>query len=412
MNLSRLACHGLVDEASGSVSTANYLLVRELTGRGISADLFANLRHVPPPEGMPKGRFTYRGFEPPLLDRWLDSLPRAAAFGGHRLLLPAVDAAWRRTYQPPAESTQGEDPYDALLGLGMIPPFQVKGIPTVTWLQGPLSTELEAIRRLRSQIVAARGRLFYAALVAGYRYSVPLNRRRLRSSARVIVGSDWSRRALIRDRFEGSSVHALPYPIDLELFRPANEGSEIDWEAPTIVSLGRLDPRKRLDLLLEAFRLVLLEHPGATLRIAGRQGYTPQLPLIERFPARDRVRYQPEIPRWEVPELLREAALLVQVSENENFGSSVAEALACGTPVVVGSSNGTGEYVDEASQRFDSYTPEAAAEAIIAALRTRKEDPEGVRLSTRAAAERSFEVSKIADRLVEIIEAARSSLRP
>jgi glycosyltransferase involved in cell wall biosynthesis len=40
------------------------------------------------------------------------------------------------------------------------------------------------------------------------------------------------------------------------------------------------------------------------------------------------------VPRAQVPGLLRGAAVVVQTSENEDFGSAVAEALACGTPVV------------------------------------------------------------------------------
>ncbi len=42
------------------------------------------------------------------------------------------------------------------------------------------------------------------------------------------------------------------------------------------------------------------------------------------------------VPREAVPDLIRQATAVVQVSENENFGSSIAEALACGVPVVAG----------------------------------------------------------------------------
>jgi glycosyltransferase involved in cell wall biosynthesis len=414
MSIGRLACFGVIEEGAGSVATADYMLVRELARRGVSVDQIANAAHHSPPKGLPAKSFRYRGFTPPLSERLVDSLPDAPSWVAERLSLPLLNVTRRRVYQPPAEATHAEAPYDALLGLGMIAPFGLSGAPTVTWLQSPLSTELEAIRRLREQIVAARGWPFYATLVAAYRYSGPILQRSLRSSERIIVGSEWSRQAMIGDGFDAARVHALPYGIDLDLFRPAEGDPEVDWEAPSILSLGRLDPRKRLDLLLEAFRVVLLEHPGATLRIVGRSGYTPkQLSLIERFPSRDRVHYQPEIPRGEVPDLLRASAVLVQASENENFGSSVAEALACGTPVVAGPSNGTAEYTDAgstdgASQLFDRYTPEAMAEAIVRALRVRKEDPQGARESARAAAERWFDPAEITDRLIEVIEAARS----
>src|SRR5439155_6455459 len=116
---------------------------------------------------------------------------------------------------------------------------------------------------------------------------------------------------------------ALPYPIDLDAFCP--DDMQPDLEAPIILSLGRLDPRKRLDLLLEAFAELRATLPTARLRIVGRQGHIPgELSLLEGFALRDAVDYQPAVPRGQVPRLLREAAVLVQPSENENFGSAVA----------------------------------------------------------------------------------------
>ena len=174
-----------------------------------------------------------------------------------------------------------------------------------------------------------------------------------------------------------------------------------------LLSLGRLDPRKRLDLLLDAFALVLEDIPGARLRIVGRPEYAPrQLSLLNRFPHRDAVDYRPAIPRTEVPATLREASVLVQTSENENFGSSVAEALACGTPVVLGPSNGTADYIDDKSEIFGAYDARAVADAILAVLGTRSGSPDEVCATTRAAAERCFAPPVVADRLLEIIEEA------
>ncbi len=406
MKLGRLACYGVLREGAGSTPSANYVLLRELTRRGVEVDLFATPEQAPPPAGASQGGFGYRRLTPPRLDRFIASLPATASWGLHRLLLPLLNASWRRSYEPVAESLHETAPYDLLLALGMIAPFQLSGVPTVSWPQGPLFTELEAIRRLRKQIVAARGWPFYLAVVAAYRYSEPIRRRSLSSSEQIVVGSEWARQAVIGEGFQADRVHALPYPIDLDLFRPAEGRSEPDSSAPTIVSLGRLDPRKRLDLLLAAFELVLRELPGATLRIVGGPGYTPkQLEMIDRFPATDRIRYQAELPREQVPQLLRESTVLAQTSENETFGSSVAEALACGIPVVVGPSNGTAQYIDRASQRFDDYTAEAVAAAILRVLESRRQDPEAVRRSTRAVAEHWFRPAAVVDRLLEIMAA-------
>jgi glycosyltransferase involved in cell wall biosynthesis len=115
------------------------------------------------------------------------------------------------------------------------------------------------------------------------------------------------------------------------------------------------------------------------------------------------VEYRPGIPRAAVPELLRRTSVVVQASENENFGSSVAEALACGVPVVLGSSNGTGEYIDANSEVFDSYTPESVAAAILHVVEARAAEPERVSRDARAAAERSFSAGTVVDRLLGIL---------
>lgn len=397
----RLACYGWVDEHAGSVASANHLVLRELLRRGVEVDFFANRDHVPPPRGLADG-FRYVGVRPP---RPLGALPPLAQRGVNWLFSPAVRAAWRRIFQPVAERRHREAPFDALLSLGTPPAFTIPGVPTVTWVQGPLQTELQAIRRLEPQIRRTSGRLCHRALIGYYRVDERSQNGVLDSSDRVICGSRWARSALVASGIDASRVSALPYPIDLRRF---TAGGEIaDLNAPLVLSLGRLDPRKRLDLLLDGFGRVLDVLPDARLLAVGRPGYAPrQLRLLERFARRDRVEYRPAVPREQVPALLREAAVLVQTSENENFGSAVAEALACGVPAVVGPSNGTADYLDETSQVFRSYDADAVAEAVERVIRTRRSDPEGSRRSARATAERWFAPAQVTERLLAIIDDA------
>jgi glycosyltransferase involved in cell wall biosynthesis len=396
----RLACYGWVQEQAGSVASANYLVVRELLRRGIEIDFYANREHVPPPAGL-DGAFQYLGFQPPALTRALPGLQRIANW----IVSPVVRAAWRRVYSPAAAERHRARPYGALLSLGTPPAFTIPAVPTVTWLQGPLHTELEAIRRLRKQIVRTSGRTFYLALVAYYLADRLLERRVLDSSGRVICGSKWSRQALVADGLPPERVFALPYPIDLDVFRPSERDPDLD--VPLILSLGRLDPRKRLDLLLAAFTRVRAVLPTTRLLVVGRPGYAPnQLSLLERFPLRAAIDYRPVVPREEVPALLQRAAVLVQASENENFGSAVAEALACGTPVVLGRTNGTADYIDGGSRLFERYAPDSISAAIVEAIESRRVDPALASRRARAAAEASFAASAVVERLLDIVEGA------
>jgi glycosyltransferase involved in cell wall biosynthesis len=398
----RLACYGWVDPDAGSLASANHLVLAELLRRGVAVDFYANREHVPEPPGLAgEGAFRYAGVDPP---RLAGAVPPRAQRIANWLLGPGVRHLWRRRYAAAAGPRHEQAPYDAVLSLSTPPAFTLPGVPTVAWLQGPLQTELEAIRRLRRQIVRTSGRAFYAALVAYYRADLVLDRAVLRDCDRVICGSRWAVQALARLGYPVDRVSALPYPVDLDAFRPAPAETT---GPPTILSLGRLDPRKRLDLVLDAFSLVLDDVPEAKLRIVGRPGYAPnQLSLLDGHPHRDRITYSAAVPRAEVVPLLQEAAVLLQPSEHENFGSAVAEALACGTPVVVGPTNGTADYVDARSHVFPHYAPADVSAAVVTVLSSVRSAPDEVRASARSAAERSLSPGVVTDGLLEVIDAA------
>ena len=401
----RLACYGWVDELAGSLASANHLVLAELLRRGVGVDFYANRRHVPPPPGLGGEGFRYLGVDPPRLTGAVPDV-RGAAWA----LTPVLRRAWRGRYEEVAAAAHAERPYDALLCLSTPPAFTIDGVPTVAWLQGPLQTELEAIRRLRHQIVRTSGRAFYAALVGYYRADVLLDRSVLRDCDRVVCGSRWASAQVARWGYPAERISALPYPVDLDAFRPAEGGGA--GGPPTLLSLGRLDPRKRLDLLLDAFALVLDDVPDARLRIVGRPGYAPgQLSVLDGFARSDRVSYSPAVPRHEVVSLLQRATVLVQPSENENFGSAVAEALACGTPVVVGPTNGTADYVDGHSGVFPDYTPEAVSAAVVDTIDAVRSRPEAVVAGARSAAERWFSTSSVVDGLLDLVDGAVSGHR-
>jgi glycosyltransferase involved in cell wall biosynthesis len=379
------------------------VVLAELLRRGVAVDLYAHRAHVPPPPALLDAGARYFGFDQTGL---LDALDRAPGLWGtavRRSCSPLYRRHWRRTFPPALEARHREDPYDAVLTLGTTRVLELPGVPNVTWLQSPFHTELEAIRRLRRQIVSVSGRTFYLLALANYKYRTAYAPT---ATEHVIVGSRWAREAIVAEGLPAARTHAVPYPVDLEAFRPDAAG-EPDPERPVLLALGRLEPRKRLDLLLDAFALVLAELPAARLQIVGRPGFAPrQLRLLERFPRRDAVEYRDAVPRSAVPTLLRAATVVVQTSENENFGSSVAEALACGTPVVVGPSNGTSDYIDPRSEVFAAYEPGAVARSMLDVIAARQAEPDAVRRSTRAAAEESFAAPAVAGRLLEIVDGA------
>jgi glycosyltransferase involved in cell wall biosynthesis len=130
--------------------------------------------------------------------------------------------------------------------------------------------------------------------------------------------------------------------------------------------------------------------------------------LLDRFGREPGLEIRNPVPRSHVTALLDEADVLVQPSENENFGFSVAEAVAAGRPVVVGPSNGTADYVGDAGFRFERYEAASVAAALIRAHDAVLTQGEALSELARRAAREHFEPERVASRLIEI---ARSTTK-
>jgi glycosyltransferase involved in cell wall biosynthesis len=125
--------------------------------------------------------------------------------------------------------------------------------------------------------------------------------------------------------------------------------------------------------------------------------------MIERFPYPECVAWKAHVPRSSVPDLFSTTDVLAQPSDEENFGSSVAEALACGVPVIVGKTNGTADYICSRSMQLVNDTPEAFANALLhfAQLKQSGELANGDR--SRRTAEEMFDPARVAKRLENIL---------
>lgn len=110
----------------------------------------------------------------------------------------------------------------------------------------------------------------------------------------------------------------------------------IDADDEVVLFLGRLHPIKRLDLLAEAFAAIHLARPRARLVIAGPDegGYRQRIePLFA--PVASVTRWLGAVDAQTTAALFAASRALVQCSDSESFGMSVAEALTAGVPVVV-----------------------------------------------------------------------------
>ncbi len=140
-----------------------------------------------------------------------------------------------------------------------------------------------------------------------------------------------SKTDLVRRGVPEESIDVVPCGLDYRLHRPA----ELVGRAPLVLALGRLEPYKRLDLLLRAWPRVVTDVPRARLAIVGRGQEEERLKaLAARLGIAETVTFAGFVSEAEKVGWLQRAALLVQCSVREGWGLTVTEAYACGTPVV------------------------------------------------------------------------------
>jgi glycosyltransferase involved in cell wall biosynthesis len=169
------------------------------------------------------------------------------------------------------------------------------------------------------------------------------------AATRVIAVSEFTKRELVAllDTPE-EKVVVVPNGV-AEVFRhdgPAAEGRYA-------LAVATLEPRKNLARVVEA-----AERAGMELRVVGERGWGGV-----------------EVPGWvgrvpddELARLYRGAQCLVYASFYEGFGLPVAEAMACGTPVVTSAGGATEETAGGAAVLVDPNDVSSIAAGIVQAV--------------------------------------------
>jgi len=153
-------------------------------------------------------------------------------------------------------------------------------------------------------------------------------------------------------------------PRDMVTAAARAAGVGLDGAVPYVLFLGRLHRIKRLDLLVDAFRLAAASHPNLHLVIAGpdEHGLRPALEARLGELCR-RVRWAGLVEGALKTALLEDALTVVLCSDAESFGLAVAEALVAGTPPVVTRSCPWSLLEEEACGQWVAQTPAAMAAA-------------------------------------------------
>lgn len=196
-----------------------------------------------------------------------------------------------------------------------------------------------------------------------------------------------------------------PPPRTAELERAFRAAAPALGERPYLLFLSRIHRKKGCDLLLEAFARIAGEAPGLDLVMAGpdQTGWRPELEaLTARLGLSARVHWTGPLygdAKWGA---LYGAEAFVLSSHQENFGIAVAEALGCGTPVLISNQVDIWREIEAAGAGIvDTDTVEGTERSLRRWLATGAADRAVMSRHATALFNAQFDVARTGPRLID-----------
>ena len=231
-------------------------------------------------------------------------------------------------------------------------------------------------------------------------------RRYLRRADAIITEDQNTRGALIRMRIPAERIHLVPSGVDVERARAVSVADiTAPWrqEGPIVGYIGRIDPRKGVQYLIEAMPQVRQQFPNAKLVLAGgsRHGYDVVIrQLIQRLELNDHVHILGRIDGDILP-YYKLMDVIVIPSLSEGIPITLGEAMAARVPVVITRLPGVIPFVQP--PHLVHWSDLASAESLAAAIISTLQDPQAAehiehaftfisKYTWRAVAERHTEV--------------------
>lgn len=395
--------------AGGAPGVAG-LLLDELLRRGANVDCYVATSRETDDVGDLAGR---EGFEVVTsasrfaFERWY-SRHRLSKMAAHQL----TTALARRRLAGTLAARHRAVPYDVCYQFSNLESFGVPRATRPPLVVHPSVHAAGELRWMRNERVLAAGLegARRTTAVRGWLAARALRQRHdTRRADRVLALSRAFRRELVGDLgLDPDRVAVVPNCVDLDRFRPVPGNTT----APrAVLSVGRLAVRKGLEDVVALSHALRHRKGEVTVRVVGGPSlWSDYSGLLEELDGAVGVAVG-HLDRDQVAAELRGAMCLVQLSRYEPFGLTVAEALACGVPVIVTPAVGAAEDLPADVARVvapgDVAELVAAVEDLLALT-----DDERALLAARCRAEAArFAPARVADALERELRVAAAASR-
>jgi glycosyltransferase involved in cell wall biosynthesis len=197
-------------------------------------------------------------------------------------------------------------------------------------------------------------------------------------AAKVIAVSEWTKRDLVRrygvDPDKITVTHEAPPPGFHALLDAPTHRLPASVREPFILAVGNVEPRKNLERLIQAFRVLVSQHQfGGSLVLVGKAGRSADQAqrAVHDAGLESRVVFTGYVSQSDLNLLYNRASLFIYPSLYEGFGLPPLEAMACGCPVVASNVTAIPEVLGDAAILVDPSSVQAIADGMAAVLQRR-----------------------------------------
>jgi glycosyltransferase involved in cell wall biosynthesis len=208
-------------------------------------------------------------------------------------------------------------------------------------------------------------------------------------------------------------VEVIPYGVDTVMFSPHQRSADlrgqlgIQEDQPLLLSVQRLSPVKRVDVLIHVMAKIVQRDRRAVLLLVGQGEEESALRrLADELGLGDNVRFAGYVPSAQLPAYFGSADIFVFHSVLETFGIVFVQAMASGLPIVAANSSCVPDVVhDDNGTLVTPFDISGFSDAVMALIN----DParrQTVGRRNRRRAEDEFDWNQIACRYQEVLVTA------
>jgi len=199
----------------------------------------------------------------------------------------------------------------------------------------------------------------------------------LQSSRRIIAISEHTKKDLLKYfAIPSEKIRVVPLAAERRFFQKWATSDFLRIRSRYVLPenfllyVGGIDPRKNVELIFKALKLLLEENPKECplLAFAGdvvhQREYPRLMKSLQTLGIGDRIRFLGYVPEEELPLLYQASTMFIYPSRYEGFGLPVLQAMAAGTPVITTKLSSIPEVAGDSALYINPDKPFELAQAI------------------------------------------------